>query len=124
VVEPSRQQPLSGHMLVSAVAATGPHMLVQVADRLDQPSMMGGQHGPPGGRIPQAVENRDALDRPQHHIERGHGAAAMRSAEQLPRRRVAALEHGLELGHGCFALQAEGAGAGAVPPAWALTVAG
>ena len=37
---------------------------------------------------------------------------------------VAALEHGLEPGHGCFALQPQAAGAGAVPPAWGLTVAG
>src|SRR4029450_349474 len=37
---------------------------------------------------------------------------------------VAALEHRLEPGHRCFALQAQAAGAGAAPPPWGLTVAG
>jgi hypothetical protein len=47
-VEPDRQQPLSGHVLDTTVAAAGPKVLVQVADRLGQPSMMGGQHRPAG----------------------------------------------------------------------------
>jgi|SRR5215212_3844014 hypothetical protein len=47
----------------------------------------------------------------------------MRAAEQLTSGEVAAFEHGLEPGQRCFALQPEGAGAGAVPPAWRLTVA-
>ena len=34
VVEPDRQQPLSGHMLDTAVAAAGAQVLVQVGDRL------------------------------------------------------------------------------------------
>ena len=124
VVEPDRQQPLSGHVLDTAVAAAGPQVLVQVADRLGQPGVMGGQHGSAGGRVAEAVEDRDALGRPQYHVEGGHGVAAMRAAEQLAGRGVAALEHGLEPGHRCFALQPEAAGAGAVPPAWGLTVAG
>jgi hypothetical protein len=37
---------------------------------------------------------------------------------------LAALEHGLEPRRRCFALQPEGAGAGAVPAAWGLTVTG
>ena len=49
----------------------------------------------------------------------GHGAA-----QQLARRRVAALEHGLEPGRRCFALQPQAGGAGAVPPARGLAVAG
>jgi hypothetical protein len=45
-------------------------------------------------------------------------------AEQLPSRRVAALEHGLEPGHRCFALQAQAPGASAVPAARGLAVTG
>jgi hypothetical protein len=48
VVEPDRQQPLSGHVLVSAMATTRPQVLVQVADRLSQPGVMSGQHRPVG----------------------------------------------------------------------------
>jgi hypothetical protein len=99
-------------------------MLVQIADRLGQSSMMGSEHGPAGRRVTQAVEDRDALGRPQDHIERGDGIAAMGAAQQLPGRRVAALEQGLELGHGCFALQPEARGADTVPPPWGLAVAG
>jgi hypothetical protein len=105
VVEPDGQHPLSGHVLDTAVSTTGSQVLVQVADRLGQPRVVGGQHRPSGGRVPKAVEDRDALGRAQHHIEGGHGVAAMRTAEQLARRRVPALEHGLEPGHRCFALQ-------------------
>jgi hypothetical protein len=47
----------------------------------------------------------------------------MGAAEQLPRGRVPALEHGLEPGHRCFALQPQGGGASAVPAAWGLAVA-
>src|SRR5215218_5260887 len=86
--------------------------------------MMGLEHRPSGRRVADAVEDRDALGRSQDHIKRGDGVAAMRAAEQLPSCGVAALEHGLEPGHRCFALQAEGGGAGAVPPAWTLAVAG
>jgi hypothetical protein len=42
VVEPDGQQPLSGHVLDTTVAAASPEVLVQVGDRLGQPSMMGG----------------------------------------------------------------------------------
>jgi hypothetical protein len=83
VVEPDRQQPLAGHVLDTTVATAGPQVLVQVADRLGQPSMMGGQHGPAGGRFTEAVEDRDAFGRPQDHVEGGHGVAAMRAAEEL-----------------------------------------
>src|SRR5512132_1734608 len=48
----------------------------------------------------------------------------MRAAEQLPGSRVAALEHGLDPRRRCFALQSQAGSAGAVPPAWGLTVAG
>jgi hypothetical protein len=123
VVEPHRQQPLSVHALDTAMSATGPKMLVQVADRLRQASVMGGQHCPAGGRVTEAVEDRDALGRPQHHIEGGHGVAAMGVAEQFAGGGVAALEHGLEPGRRCFALQPQAAGAGAVPPARGLAVA-
>jgi hypothetical protein len=48
----------------------------------------------------------------------------MGTAEQLASRGVPALEHGLEPGHRCFALQPKVGGADAVPPAWGLAVAG
>jgi hypothetical protein len=124
VVEADRQHPLAGHMLDTAMTAAGPKVSVQVADRLGQPSMMGGQHRPAGRRITEAVEDRDALGRPQDHIKAWHGVATVEAAEELASCRVPALEHGLEPGHRCFALQAEGPGAGAVPPAGTLTVAG
>jgi hypothetical protein len=124
VVKPDRQQALSGHVLDTAMATAGPQVLVQIADRLRQPSMMRCQHGPAGGRIAQAVQDRDAFGRPQHHVEGRHGVAAVRAAEQLPRRGIAALEHGLESRRRCFALQPQRGGAGAVPAAWGLTVAG
>ena len=115
MVEPHRQQPLSGHVLKSAMATTGPQLLIQVAGRLGQPGVMGGQHGPAGGRVTQAVEDRDALGRSQHDVEGRHGVAAVGTAEQLASGGVAAREHGLEPGHRCFALQPEGGGTGAVP---------
>jgi hypothetical protein len=123
MVEPDRQQTLSGHMLDTTMAAPHAQVLVQVADRLDQPSVMGGQHRPAGRHIPQAVQDRDALGRPQDHIKGRHGVAAVGAAQQLAGGGVAAFEHGLEPGHRCFALQAEGGGAGAVPPPWGLAVA-
>jgi hypothetical protein len=110
--------------LDTAVAAAGPQVLVQVADRLGQPGVVGGQHRPAGGWVAQAVEDRDALGRPQDHVERRDGVAAMRAAEQLASAGVLAFEHGLEPGRRCFALQAERAGAGAVPAARGLAVAG
>jgi hypothetical protein len=42
MVEPDRQQPLSRHMLVSAMSTAGAKVLVQVANCLGQPRMMGG----------------------------------------------------------------------------------
>jgi hypothetical protein len=99
-------------------------MLVQISDRLIQPSVMPLEDRPAGGRVTQAVEDREALGRPQDHIKGGHGVAAMGTAEQLPSRGVAALKHGLEPGHRCFAIQPQTAGAGAIPPAWVLAVAG
>jgi hypothetical protein len=107
VVEPDRQHSLAGHVLDTAVTPAGPQVLVQVADRLGQASVMGGQHGSSGGWITETVEDRDTLGRPQHHIKGRHRVAAMRAAQQLTRRGVPALEHGLEPGHGCFALQSQ-----------------
>ena len=51
MVKADRQQPLSGHMLDTTMATTRPKVPVQVADRLGQPSMMRGQHRPPGRGI-------------------------------------------------------------------------
>jgi len=124
VVEADRQQPLSGHVLVSAVAAAGAQVLVQVGNGLGQPGMVGGQHRPAGGWITEAVEDRHALGRPQDHVEGRDGVAAMGAAEQLTSGEVAAFEHGLKPSHRCFAMQAERAGGGAVPAAWGLTVTG
>ncbi len=94
VVEPDRQHPLAGHVLDTAMATAGAQMLVQVAERLGQPGVMGGQHGPADCWVTQAVEDRDTFGRPQDHIERGHGVAAMRPAEQLTSCRVPTFEHG------------------------------
>jgi hypothetical protein len=124
MIKPNGQQPLAGHVLDTTVATAGPQVLVQVADRLGQPSVMSGQHRPTRGRIAQAVEDRDALGRPQHHVKGGDGVAAVRAPQQLARDGIPALEHGLEPGHGCFALQPQAVGASAIPPAWGLTVAG
>jgi hypothetical protein len=105
VVEPDRQHPVSGHVLDTAMSAAGPQVLVQVGDRLRQPSVMGGQHRSAGRWVTQAVEDRDALGRPQDHVKGRHGVAAMGPAQQLPTRGVAAFEHGLEPRRRCFALQ-------------------
>jgi hypothetical protein len=85
---------------------------------------MGRQYGPAGGWVAQAVQDRDALGWSQHHVEGRHGALAVGPAEQLVCGGVPALEHGLEPHRRCFALQAQAGGAGAVPPAWGLAVAG
>jgi hypothetical protein len=106
------------------MATAGAQVSVQVGDRFGQPDMMRPEDRPTGGRIPQAVEDRDTLGRPQDQIEGGDRVAAVGAAEQLAGRGVAALEHGLEPGHGCFALQAEAGGGGAVPSSWRLAVAG
>jgi len=106
VVEPDGQHPVSGHVLDTAVATTGAQVLVQVADRLSEPGVMGGQHRPSSGWVTKAVEDRDALGRPQDHVKGRHRVAAMRAAQEFAGAGVAALEHGLEFGHGCFALQA------------------
>src|SRR5215211_7526151 len=84
---------------------------------------MGLEHRPAGRRVTEAVEDRHALGRPQHDVEGRHRAPAVGAAEELTGVGVAALEHGLEPGHGCFALQPQAGGAGAVPAAWGLTVA-
>jgi hypothetical protein len=83
VVEADRQHPPAVHMLDTAVAAAGAQVLVQVADRLGQPGVMGGQHGPSGRRITKPVEDRDALGRAQHHIKGRHRVPAVGTAEQL-----------------------------------------
>ena len=105
MVEPDRQHALSGHVLDTAVAAAGPKVLIQVPDRLGQPGMMGSQHRPASRWIAEPVENGDALGRPQHHVEGRDGVAAMGTAQLFAGGGVAALEHGLEPGHRCFALQ-------------------
>jgi hypothetical protein len=120
MVEADRQQPSSGHVLDTGVAAADPKVLVQVTDRLGHAGVMGSQHGPSGGRVTQPVEDRDTLGRPQDHVERRDGVAAMGAAQQLPCRGVPALEHGLEPRRRCFALQPEAPGGGAVPAAWTL----
>ena len=85
------------------MATPGPQVCVQIGDRLGQPSMMGGQHRPASGWVAEAVEDGDALGGAQDHVEGGDGVAAMRTAEQLAGCGIAALEHGLESGHRCFA---------------------
>jgi hypothetical protein len=123
VVEPNRQQPLSGHVLDTAMATAGAKVSVQVGDRLADTGVVSIQDCPAGCRIPQAVEDRHALGRPQHDVERWHGVAAVGAAEELAGVGVTALEHPPEPRRGCFALQPQAAGAGAVPAARGLTVA-
>jgi hypothetical protein len=106
------------------VAAAGPEVLVQVGGGLGHAGVMGGQHRPAGGRVAQAVQDRNALGRAQDHVEGGDGVAAVGAAEELAGVGVAALEHAPEPRRRCFALQPEAGGAGAIPPAWRLAVAG
>ena len=80
MVEPDRQQPLSGHVLDTAMAAAGPQVSVQVGDRLADTSVMSREHRPAGGRITQGVEDRDALGGAQHHVKGRHRIATMRAA--------------------------------------------
>jgi hypothetical protein len=122
VVEPDRQQPLALDMLVAGVAAARLQVLVQVGGRLPDAGVMGGQGGRAGGRIAQAVEDRDALGRPQDYVEGRHPVAAVGTAQQLAGLGMAALEHPPEAGRRCFALQPQGGGA--TPAAWGLAVAG
>ena len=84
MVEPDGQQPLAGHVLDTAMAAAGAQVLVQVADRLGQPGMMGGQDDASGGWVAEAVEDRDALGRPQDHVEGRDGVAAMGRPSSSP----------------------------------------
>jgi hypothetical protein len=107
MVEPHRQQPLPGHMLVPGVAAARPYMGVQVGNRLTDASVVSVQHRPSGRRIAQAVQNRHALGRAQHHVEPRHRPLAVGPAEELAAVGVAALEHPPEARHRCFALHAK-----------------
>jgi hypothetical protein len=104
VVEPDRQQPLSGHVLDTAMAAAGPQVSVQVGGRLADTGVLGGQHRPAGRHIPKSVQDGHALGRPQDHVKGWHGVAAVRAAEEFPGVGVAALEHAAEARRGCFAL--------------------
>jgi hypothetical protein len=124
MIEPDRQHPLSIHVLDTAMAAPGAEVSVQVGDRLADTGVMSREHRPAGGRITQAVEDRDALGWAQHHVKGRHRVATMRAAEELAGVGVAALEHPLEPRRRCFAFQPECAGAGAVPAARGLPVAG
>jgi hypothetical protein len=81
MVKPDRQQPLSGHMLYTALATACTNVLIQITDRLLDTGVMGVQHGPAGRRIPEAVEDRQALGRPQDHVERRHGPRAVGAAQ-------------------------------------------
>jgi hypothetical protein len=89
------------------MSPAGPQVLVQVADRLADAGVMGAQDGPSGGWVAQAVENRDALGRPQHQVEAGYGVAAMRAAKEFAGVGVAALKHPLEPGPRCFAFHSD-----------------
>jgi hypothetical protein len=48
MVEPDRQQPVSGHVLDTAMATAGPQVLAEVGGRLGHASMMRRQHHPAG----------------------------------------------------------------------------
>jgi hypothetical protein len=61
VVEPDRQQPLTGHALDTTVATAGPQVLVQVADRLAEAGVVGLQDRSAGGRVTQADRTETLL---------------------------------------------------------------
>jgi acetyl-CoA carboxylase carboxyltransferase component len=79
-------------------------VLIQVGDRLADAGVVGGQGGPTGRGIAQAVQDRDALGGAQDQVEGRHRVAAAGTAEQLPGVGVVALEHPPEAGRRCFAL--------------------
>jgi hypothetical protein len=64
VVEANGEHSLAVHPLDTTMAAAGAQVSVQVADRLGQPSMMRLEHRLSGGRVTEAVQDRDALGRP------------------------------------------------------------
>src|SRR4029450_1072557 len=117
-------QPPALDVLMSAVAAPRSQVLIEVGNRLTDAGVVGGPDRPAGSRTTEPVEDRDALGRAQDHVKGRHRVAAMGAAQQLAGCGVAALEHGLEPGRRCFALQPQAGGAGAIPPPWTLTVAG
>ena len=104
---PTASSPCPDTCSISAVATARPNVGVQIRGRLGHPGMMSGQHRPTGHRVAETVEDRDALGRAQDYVESRDSVAAVRAAEELPSRGVAALEHRLESGRRCFALQAE-----------------
>ena len=99
-------------------------MLIRVGARLADADVVGGQGGPAGRWVAQAVKDRDALGRAQNRVKGRHGALAVSPAEKLPGVGVAALEHAPEPRRRCFALQPQVGGAGAIPTSWGLAVAG
>ncbi len=99
------------------MAASRADVVLQVAERLLGRLVVGVQHLGGDLGVAQAVQQRHALGRPQHHIERRHPMVAMRPAQQLSGVGVAAVEHPHErLGTG-DALLAQGSGAAAEPAA-------
>jgi hypothetical protein len=68
-------------------------VVVQVADRLADTNVVGGQDRPTGSRVAQPIEHRDALGWAQDHVEGWDGVAALGAAEKLASVGVAALEH-------------------------------
>src|SRR6266568_1861849 len=65
------------------MAASRADVVLQVAERLLGRLVVGVQHLGGDLGIAQAVQQRHALGRPQHHIERRHPMVAVRAAEQL-----------------------------------------
>jgi hypothetical protein len=123
VVEADRQQPLTGH-------ARGRHGRdgppgVRPGTRSLRRRQRGGRPARPGRwpRPPGRTGSRRSC-RAQDHVECRHRVAAVGAAEELAGVGVAALEHGLESRRRCFARQPEAGGAGAIPAARGLAVAG
>jgi hypothetical protein len=100
------------------MSPTRADMVLEIGQGFGGRLVVGGQDLGGDLRIAEAIEERDALGWPQHHIERRDAPVAMRSAEQLASVGVAAVEHPDErLGAG-DAFLVEGLGAAAEPAAW------
>ncbi len=118
MVEPDRQQAVAGHMVAASMAAAGADVLLEVAERFGGRLVVGVQHMGGDLGVAQAVQQRHALGRPQHHIEGRYAPLAVAAAKQLACLGVAAVEHPHErLGTG-GAFLAERLGPPAEPAAW------
>jgi hypothetical protein len=123
VVEPDRDQLATSDMVVPAMAAAGADVRLEIAERLLGRLLVGVQHTGDLG-VAQAVQQRHALGRAEHHIEGRHAPVTVGAAEQGAGVGVAAMEHVYERLGGGGAVLAKRGGALAEPAARGLAVAG